>query len=45
MSYRLVWDPSDFTIYGVLVFAQRNFADDMLGDCPNDTWMIVADRR
>jgi hypothetical protein len=25
-SYRLVWDPGDFTIYGVLVFTWRDFA-------------------
>jgi hypothetical protein len=42
MSYMLVWDPDDFTIYGVLVF--RDFADDMLGDCPDDAWMIAVDR-
>jgi hypothetical protein len=29
MSYRLVWDPGDFTFYEVLVF--RDSADDMLG--------------
>jgi hypothetical protein len=45
MSYMLVWDPGDFTTYGVLVLAQRDFADDMLGDCSEDTWMIVADMR
>jgi hypothetical protein len=45
MSYRLVWDPSDFTIDRVLVSTKRDFADDMLGDCPDDTWMIAIDRR
>jgi hypothetical protein len=42
-SYRLVWDPGDFTIYGVLVFTWRDFVDDMLGDCPDDAWMIAVD--
>jgi hypothetical protein len=27
MSYMLVWDPGDFTVYRVLVF--RDFEDDM----------------
>jgi hypothetical protein len=29
MSYRLVWDPHEFSFYGVLVF--RDSIDDMLG--------------
>jgi hypothetical protein len=40
-----IWDLGDFTIYEVLVFAQRDFADDMLGDCLDDTWMIAVDVR
>jgi hypothetical protein len=42
-SYMLVWDPGNFTIYGVLVFAWRDFVDDMLGDCPDYAWMIAVD--
>jgi hypothetical protein len=40
-SCKLVWDPGDFTFYGVLV--SRDFVNDMLGDCPDDAWMIVVD--
>jgi len=42
LFYRLVWDPSDFTFYEFLVF--RDFADDMLGDFPDDDWLIAIDR-
>jgi hypothetical protein len=42
MSYKLVWDLGDFTFYGVLV--SRDSVDDMLGDCPDDAWMIAVDR-
>jgi hypothetical protein len=42
-TYMLVWDPSNFTIYGVLVFAWRDFADDMLGDYPGNAWTIAVD--
>jgi hypothetical protein len=45
MSYKLVWNPGDFTIYRVLMSAQRDFVDDILGDFPDDTWMIAVDRR
>jgi hypothetical protein len=38
--YRLVWDLGEFTIYKVLVFAGRDFANKMLGDCLDDAWMI-----
>jgi hypothetical protein len=41
-SYRLVWDPGDFTTYGILVFAWRDFADDVLGYCLDDAWMIAV---
>jgi hypothetical protein len=40
MSSRIVWDPSDFTFYGVMV--SREYVNDMLGDFPNDDWMIVV---
>jgi hypothetical protein len=42
MSYRLVWDPSEFTIYRVLVFSQRDFVDNMLGYFLDDTSMIAS---
>jgi hypothetical protein len=42
MSYRLEWNSSNFTFYGVLVF--RDSGDDMLGDCPDYAWMILVDQ-
>jgi hypothetical protein len=41
MSYRLGWDPGNFTFYEVLV--SRDFGD-MLGDCLDCAWMIVVDQ-
>jgi hypothetical protein len=42
MSYKLVWEPGDFTIYGVLVFAWTDFADDILGDWSDNAWMFAV---
>jgi hypothetical protein len=41
-SYRLFWDHGDFTTYEILVFAWRDFADDVLGYFFDDFWMIVV---
>jgi hypothetical protein len=38
----LVWDPSDFTTYGILVLVWRDFGDNVLGDCVNNAWMIAV---
>jgi hypothetical protein len=40
ISYRLVWDPGDFTFYGFLV--SRDSSNEILGDFPDDAWMIAV---
>jgi hypothetical protein len=43
-SYGLVWDPNDFTTYRQVQerFAWREFVDNVLGDFPDDAWMIAV---
>jgi len=39
----LVWDTENFTVYEIVMFAWRDFADDMLGDYLDYAWMIAID--
>jgi hypothetical protein len=41
-SYKIVWDPSEFTTYEIIVFIWRDFLDDVLGYCSNDALMIAV---
>jgi hypothetical protein len=41
-SYRLVWDPGNFTFYGVLLF--MGICRRYVGDCLDDAWMIAVDQ-
>jgi hypothetical protein len=41
-SYRIVWDHDDFTTYGILVFAWRDFGDDVSRYFMDDYWGIAV---
>jgi hypothetical protein len=43
-SYKLDWDPGDFSTYRPVRerFAWRDFADDVLKDFLDDVWMIAV---